>query len=231
MLQKHVWKFEKPKHFLQIACGEQVLPKKQYWLSCIFCKWINIECGWCLGKVDVFHVCKSICTMCLMYVDAWIIQKIASFSPSTRPCLEISRPRRPWAGWQWWNPTNRDWKSKLLACLLWKTNPKNEILRGFFPTNLKNLHCLIPPKKKWVVFFSDPCQMSGDKINVNHLRSLGLFAAKALLALQVDPFLSLCSTVSTFGIVHSFVLSCHISKTISTCFYSSIFDNEMNDVG
>ena len=64
-----------------------------------------------------------------------------------------------------------------------------------------------------------------------HLSLLVLFAAKALLALQIYPFLSLCSTVSTVGIVHSFVLSCHISRSISRCFYSSIFENEMNDVG
>ena len=58
-----------------------------------------------------------------------------------------------------------------------------------------------------------------------HLRSVVVFAAKALPALQIDPFLCLCSTVSTFGIVHCFVLSCHISRNMSRSFYS-IFDME-----
>ncbi len=63
-----------------------------------------------------------------------------------------------------------------------------------------------------------------------HLRSVVVFAAKALPALQIDPFLCLCSTVSTFGIVHCFVLSCHISRNMSRSFYS-IFDMEWMMLG
>lgn len=183
--------------------------RQSWWLSCMQINLYHVfDVCWCMN-----HPKNSI----IFSVDSTLPRNFSATSPVSR--LAVMKSYQPRL------------KVEVVSMFIMKNQPKEWNLKGFFPTNLKNLHCLIPPKKNWVVFFSDPCQMSGDKINVNHLRSLGLFAAKALLALQVDPFLSLCSTVSTFGIVHSFVLSCHISKTISTCFYSSIFDNEMKDVG
>ena len=120
--------------------------KKSTGFLCIFCKWINIECGWCLGKIDGFHVCKSICTMCLMYVDAWIIQKnsiIFSVDSALPRNFSATSPVSRLAVMKSYQPRL---KVEVVSMFIWKTNPNNEILRGFFPTNFKFalfVHCLM----------------------------------------------------------------------------------------
>ena len=116
--------------------------KKSTGFLCIFCKWINIECGWCLGKIDGFHVCKSICTMCLMYVDAWIIQKnsiIFSVDSALPRNFSATSPVSRLAVMKSYQPRL---KVEVVSMFIWKTNPNNEILRGFFSHKLQILHCL-----------------------------------------------------------------------------------------